>query len=151
MSEANCILILYVYEHLTFPSTFPIKLDISKFPQYHLPTTPPGRPLHSHHNLVHLLPTRLPRNRRSMHQTLQPPQMGHPSLRFQQHHLPAPPASPIPRRSRHPVRPGLLLGRCRPRQILLPRQRHDLKLPNLRPGSQIPRLPRRYRSLLSRP
>jgi hypothetical protein len=72
-------------------------------------TNTPGRPLHPHHNLVHLLPTRLPRHRRSMHQTLQPPQMGHASLRLQQHHLSPPPASPIPRRSRHPVRPRLQL------------------------------------------
>ena len=93
-----------------------------------------GLPLHPNRHLVHLLPTRLPRHRRNRDQTLQPPQMGHSRLRLQQHHQPPPPPRPISRRSRHPLLPRLLLRCRRPRQILLPRQRHDFKLSHFRPG-----------------
>ena len=67
--------------------------------------TTPGRPLHPNHHLVHILPTRLPRNRRLTHKILQTTIMGHPSLRLQQHHQPTPPPRPISRRSRHTVEP----------------------------------------------
>jgi hypothetical protein len=60
--------------------------------------------------------------------------MGHSRLRLQQHHQPPPPPRPISRRSRHPLLPRLLLRCRRPRQILLPRQRHDFKLSHFRPG-----------------
>lgn len=107
-----------------------------------IPTTPQGRPLYPHHHLVHLLPTRLTRNRRNSNKVLQTSIMGHPGLRLQQHHQPASPPGPISRCSRHPVKSRQLFRRRRPRQILLPRERHDLKLLHLCFGPQIPRLPR---------
>ena len=118
--------------------------DLPEQPPIHLKlmTSTPGLPLHPNRHLVHLLPTRIPSNRRSSNQTLQSPKMGNSSFRLQQHHQPSSPPSPIPRCSRHSLRSRLFLRRRRPREIILPRQRHDFKLPHLRSRPQIPRLPR---------
>lgn len=87
--------------------------DLSEQPSIHQRlTNTPGLPLYPNRHLVHLLPTRIPSNRRSSDQTLQPPKMGNSSFRLQQHHQPPSPPRPIPRRSRHPLRSRLFLRHC---------------------------------------